>query len=170
MFLTQRLSWSFFSVLLFVFTTNAYASTLQNVLDRGDLNCGVYPDDPSRSAISINGHWEGFYVDFCRAVAAAVLKNPDYVNYVEVGAKTRFTSLVDKTTDVVMYSSTWTVGREDTYSISFPAIYLFDSQGILVRKSSNIHRLEDLNNKSICVTNNTTSQRNLENMLATKRS
>lgn len=169
MSLPQRLFFCLFSLFVFVFETNAHASTLQNVIDRGDLNCGVYPDDPSRSAISINGQWEGFYVDFCRAVAAAVLKNPEYVNYVEVRAKTRFTSLVDKTTDVVMYSSTWTLGREDAYAISFPAIYLFDGQGILVRKSSGIRTLEDLDNKSICVTNNTTSQRNIENILTIKK-
>ena len=164
--LPKRLLLYFLSSLLFVFCINADASTLNEVIKRGDLNCGVYPDDPSRSAISITGNWEGFYVDFCRAVAAAVLKNPEYVNYVEVRAKTRFTSLVDRTTDVVMYSSTWTLGREDAYSISFPAVYLFDSQAVLVRKNSGIKSFQDLNNKSVCVTNNTTSQRNLENIIA----
>lgn len=158
-----------FILLIVAASISSHASTLKSVLDRGDLNCGVYPDDPGRSAISIKGHWQGFYVDFCRAVAAAVLKNPNYVNYVEVRSKTRFTSLIDKATDVVMYSSTWTLGRESTYHVSFPAIYFFDTQGFLVRKSSGIHSIADLDGKSICVTNNTTSQRNLEDFLAAKR-
>ncbi|REG81314.1 amino acid ABC transporter substrate-binding protein [Marinomonas pollencensis] len=167
--LQKHLRWPFFTSLLLTLCIESHASTLSKVIKRGDINCGVYPDDPSRSAISIQGNWEGFYVDFCRAVAAAVLQNPDYVNFVEVRAKTRFTSLVDRTTDVVMYSSTWTLGREDTYAISFPAIYLFDAQAILVRKNSGIKSLKDLNNKSICVTNNTTSQRNLENIIAIRK-
>ena len=143
-----------------------FASTLTSVIDRGDLNCGVYPDDPGRSAINHDGEWEGFYVDFCRGVAAAVLKNPDYVRYVEVGATSRFTSLVEHSTDVVMYSSTWTLGRENAYQVSFPALYLFDGQGFVVRKSAGINSINDLNGKAVCVTGATTTQRNLEDFIA----
>ncbi|MBJ7537427.1 amino acid ABC transporter substrate-binding protein [Marinomonas transparens] len=155
-------------LLLSFFSSISSASTLSTVIDRGDLNCGVYPDDPGRSAISVKGHWRGFYVDFCKAVAAAVLKNPNYINYVEVKAKTRFTSLEDKVVDVVMYSSTWTLGRENKYHIRFPAIYLFDGQGFVVRKSSNIKSLADLNGKNICVTENTTTQKNIEEYITTQ--
>lgn len=143
----------------------AKAGTLQEVRARKDLRCGVFPDDPGRSAIDKSGKWAGFYVDFCRALAAAVLGNADHVTYVEVGPETRFTSLVDKRTDVVMYSSTWTLGREKKYAISFPAIYLFDGQGLIVRKQSGIHRFSDLNGKTVCVTENTTTQTNLQNLI-----
>ncbi|MBJ7552199.1 amino acid ABC transporter substrate-binding protein [Marinomonas ostreistagni] len=143
----------------------AQAGTLEEVQNRGDLNCGVYPDDPGRSALDSNGRWQGFYVDFCRGVAAAVLHNPEYVNFVEVGSTSRFTSLVERTTDVVMYSSTWTLGRENTYNIRFPALYLFDGQGFVVRNRSNIHSLDDLNGKTVCVTGNTTTQQNLEDYI-----
>ncbi|MBB1486917.1 amino acid ABC transporter substrate-binding protein [Oceanospirillum sediminis] len=140
-------------------------STLKKVQQRGDLNCGVFPDDPGRSAINSEGHWQGFYVDFCKGVAAAVLHNPDYVRYIEVGAKSRFTSLIENKTDVVMYSSTWTLGREYNYAVNFPAIYLFDGQGFIVRKSSGIQSLEDLEGKTVCATENTTSYQNLADML-----
>lgn len=140
-------------------------STLKKVQERGDLNCGVFPDDPGRSAINDEGYWQGFYVDFCKGVAAAVLKNPDYVRYIEVGAKSRFTSLIENKTDVVMYNSTWTLGREYHYAVNFPAIYLFDSQGFIVRKSSGIQSLEDLEGKTVCATENTTSYQNLIDML-----
>ncbi|MBM6552095.1 amino acid ABC transporter substrate-binding protein [Marinomonas ostreistagni] len=144
----------------------APAATLDDVRQRGDLNCGVYPDDPGRSALNSEGQWQGFYVDFCRAVAAAVFDTPEYVNYVEVGSASRFTSLVDRSTDVVMYSSTWTLGREHTYQVSFPALYLFDGQGFVVRKSANIDSLAELNGKTVCVTANSTTQQNLEDYIA----
>jgi general L-amino acid transport system substrate-binding protein len=150
-------------------SAQGHSSTLAAVKERGDLNCGVFPDDPGRSAISAKGYWTGFYVEFCRAVAVAVLNNPDYINYVEVKAKTRFTSLQEKITDVVMYSSTWTVGRENQYNIRFPAIYLFDGQGLLVRNSSNISSFKDLQNKTVCVTENTTSQNNFEEYVSANR-
>lgn len=173
MFLKPFISHSLFKAILisflFVVSTYSVASTLQTVLERGDLNCGVYPDDIGRSAIALDGTWKGFYVDFCRATAAAVLGNPDYVHYVEVGAKTRFTSLVEKKADVVMYSSTWTIGRENRYQISFPTIYLFDGQGVIVRKNSGIQSMADLDNKTICVTGNTTTQTNIEDYIASHK-
>jgi|AGTN01.1.fsa_nt_gi ABC-type amino acid transport/signal transduction systems, periplasmic component/domain len=142
----------------------AGTSTLASIRADKDLRCGVFPDDPGRSAIDASGQWQGFYVDFCRAVAAAVLGNPDFVQYVEVGSRTRFTSLVDRKVDVVMYSTTWTLGREDEFKVAFPAVYLFDSQGVMVRRQSGITRLEGLRGKSICVTENTTTQKNIEDI------
>jgi general L-amino acid transport system substrate-binding protein len=143
--------------------------TLERVKAAGDLRCGVFPDDPGRSAIGKDGQWAGFYVDFCRAVAAAVLGNPKYVQFVEVNSNTRFSSLVEAKTDVVMYSSTWTMGRESTYQIDFPAIYLFDGQGFMVRKASGIKTLSDLDGKSICVTENTTTHANLMGLIAYRK-
>ena len=144
---------------------NAHASTLNDVLQRGDLNCGIYPDDPGRSALDSEGNWQGFYVDFCRAAAAAIFGTPDYINYVEVGSTSRFTSLMERSTDVVMYSSTWTLGREHTYQVAFPALYLFDGQGFIVRKSANIRSLTQLDDKTVCVVANSTSQHNLEDYI-----
>ncbi len=145
----------------FALTSPAYASTKDRVIAKGDLDCGVFPDDPGRSAINDKGRWEGFYVDFCRATAAAVLGDPEFVNFIEVGATTRFTTLMEKKTDVVMYSSTWTLGRESQYQVEFPAVYLLDGQGFMVRKSSGIRKLSDLQGKRICVTANTTTHDNL---------
>ncbi len=144
----------------------SHADTLAEVKRHGDIRCGVFPDDPGRSAIDQNGDWQGFYVDFCRATAAAVFGDPARVQYVEVDATTRFTTLQQRQTDVVMYSTTWTLGRENRYQIAFPAIYLFDGQGIMVRASSDIQRLADLKGKTICVTENTSTHQNLVDVLA----
>lgn len=152
-------------LLLTVLGGRAEAATLERVKATGDLRCGVFPDDPGRSAIGRDGQWAGFYVDFCRAVAAAVLGNAKFVQFVEVNSTTRFTSLMDAKTDVVMYSSTWTLPRENTYNVEFPAIYLFDGQGFMVRAASGIRSLADLNGKTICVTENTTTQNNLEALI-----
>lgn len=155
-----------FSVfVLFVTAFPSKAGTLDDIRQRGDVRCGVFPDDPGRSAISAAGRWEGFYVDYCRAVAVAVLGDADAVRFVEVGPQSRFTSLVERRVDVVMYSSTWTLGRENLYGIAFPAIYLFDGQGLMVRANSGINSLKDLDGRSVCVTPSTTSQANLENLL-----
>ncbi|MGE4281791.1 MAG: amino acid ABC transporter substrate-binding protein [Magnetospirillum sp.] len=149
----------------FLLSFPALAGTLDDVRQRGDVRCGVFPDDPGRSALSAAGRWEGFYVDFCRAVAVAVLGDAEAVRFVEVGPQSRFTSLVDRRVDVVMYSSTRTLGRENIYGIAFPAVYLFDGQGVMVRANSGINSLKDFEGRSICVTPSTTSQANLESLL-----
>ena len=145
--------------------TSAHADTLDDVMRHGDIGCGVFPDDPGRSAIDTDGTWKGFYVDFCRATAAALFGDPERVQYVEVDATTRFTTLQQRQTDVVMYSTTWTLGRENRYQVMFPAVYLFDSQGIMVRANSGITRLSDLQHKTVCVTENTSTHKNLVNAL-----
>jgi len=145
------------------------SSTLIKVQNRGDLNCGVFPDDPARSAINLEGQWQGFYVDFCRAAAAAVLKNQTFVNYIEVGASTRFSSLEESKSDVVMYSSTWTHSRESIYQLDFPAVYLFDGQGFIVRAATNIQSLDDLDNKTVCVTQNTSTHQNLLDLIDSRK-
>jgi general L-amino acid transport system substrate-binding protein len=146
----------------------ASASTLETVRSNGDIRCGVFANSPGRSAIDANGIWRGFYVDFCRAVAAAVLGNPDYVRYVEVEYKTRFTSLQNRDADVVMFSTTWTIDRELRYGVSFPIIYLYDGQGVMVRKSSGVTSLEGLKDKTVCAKENTTSYENFKSLIDSK--
>lgn len=161
-------------ILLLSFCTQASqdhskTSTLTKVKSRGDLNCGVFPDDPARSAINLEGQWQGFYVDFCRAVAAAVLKNQAFVNYIEVGATTRFSTLEESKTDVVMYSATWTHSRESIYQLDFPAVYLFDGQGFIVRSATDIQSLDDLDDKTVCVTQNTSTHQNLIDLIERRK-
>ncbi|WP_107851941.1 amino acid ABC transporter substrate-binding protein [Oceanimonas marisflavi] len=151
--------------LIWLMVMPAQAGTLAEVMRHGDIRCGVFPDDPGRSAIDENGVWHGFYVDFCRATAAALFGDPGRVQFVEVDASSRFTTLQQKRSDVVMYNSTWSMGREDRYQVAFPAIYLFDGQGLMVRKGAGIKTLADLDGKTVCVAENTTSHHNLLTLL-----
>ncbi|MDX1269370.1 MAG: amino acid ABC transporter substrate-binding protein [Oceanisphaera sp.] len=166
MSLRDKGKWAVLLLGLWLPSWGANAGTLQQALQHGDIRCGVFPDDPGRSAIDNEGVWRGFYVDFCRATAAALFGNAERVQYIEVDATTRFTSLQQRQADVVMYSSTWTLGREHRYQVEFPAIYLFDGQGLMVREQADIHALADLAGKTVCVTENTTTHRNLVNLLA----
>src|SRR5688500_13565966 len=51
----------------------AAAATLDDVKARGTLRCGVAPNAPGFAAKDAQGTTRGFDIDFCRAVAAAVL-------------------------------------------------------------------------------------------------
>ena len=64
----------------------AQASTLDDVKARGSLTCGVNPNLQGFGAKDANGSYAGFDIDFCRAVAAAVLGDPAKVTYVPLSA------------------------------------------------------------------------------------
>lgn len=53
----------------------------QRVIDRGELICGVNQALEGFGLVNDAGEFEGFDVDFCRAVAAAILGDANAVSY-----------------------------------------------------------------------------------------
>ncbi|HYQ19181.1 MAG TPA: transporter substrate-binding domain-containing protein, partial [Xanthobacteraceae bacterium] len=78
--------------------TTGHAQTLKAVKDRGSLICGVSQGLPGFSSPDDKGNWTGFDVDFCRALAAAVLNDATKVKFTPLSAKDRFEPL--KTGDI----------------------------------------------------------------------
>ena len=70
--------------------TTGHAQTLKGVKDRGSLICGVSQGLPGFSSPDDKGNWTGFDVDFCRALAAAVLNDATKVKFTPLSAKDRF--------------------------------------------------------------------------------
>src|ERR1700738_4301775 len=95
----------FLSVLIAVGcpATPASAQTLKKVKDRGSLICGVSQGLPGFSNPDDKGSWTGFDVDFCRAIAAAILNDAGKVKFTPLSAKDRFEPL--KTGDIHMLLS-----------------------------------------------------------------
>ena len=78
------------------------AGVLDDVLARGTLNCGTDNTAPGFGYLNTEtGKMEGLDVDFCRAIAAAVLGDAGKVNYVTVTDKSRFTAVQTAQVDVV---------------------------------------------------------------------
>ena len=77
---------NFFSLILLVLLSNifvsVYANTLQDVKDRGYLLCGVSENFIGFASPNDKGEWEGFDVDFCRAVAVAVFGDLNKVKFI----------------------------------------------------------------------------------------
>ena len=51
--------------------------TINRIRGRGDVRCGVSDGVPGFSVKGIDGRWSGMDVDFCRALTAAVLGDPE---------------------------------------------------------------------------------------------
>jgi general L-amino acid transport system substrate-binding protein len=136
-------------------------STLDTVRKRGALKCGVNTGVAGFSAPDDKGQWQGIDVDFCRAVAAAIFKDPEKVKYVPLTAKERFTALQSGEIDLLSRNTTWTMSRDTGQGLTFAGVVYYDGQGFLVRKSLGIKSATELSGASICVQTGTTNELNL---------
>jgi general L-amino acid transport system substrate-binding protein len=135
------------------------------VLSRGELICGVNGGLPGFSFLEEGeGTWSGFDVDYCRAVAAAVLGDADAVEYRALTANDRGPALQTGEIDVLIRNTTWTVSRDTSWGLFVPTTF-YDGQGMLVRESVGAETLEDLEGATICVQSGTTTELNLTDQM-----
>ena len=137
-------------------------SLLQVVQDRGELICGVNNTLRGFGYLDSEGNFSGFDVDFCKAVAAAVLGDPEAVQYRPLTAAERFTAVQTGEVDVLFRNSTYTLQRDGSnVGMEFMPITFYDGQGMMVRRALNAETLEDLDGATICVQSGTTTELNL---------
>ncbi|NEQ98039.1 MAG: amino acid ABC transporter substrate-binding protein [Cyanothece sp. SIO2G6] len=139
------------------------SSRLDAVKSRGTLVCGVEGTIPGFSFVGSDGAYSGLDVDVCKAVAAAVLGDPDAVEYRNLDSTERFTALRGGEVDMLARNTTWTLSRDATggNAMEFAPTTFFDAQGMMVRADSGITSLEDFEGRSICVETGTTTELNL---------
>jgi general L-amino acid transport system substrate-binding protein len=139
----------------------ASAQTLQEVQDRGTLNCGVNTGLVGFAAPDAEGEWEGFDVAICRAVAAAVLSDPSAVEFVSTTGKTRFTALASGEIDVLARNTTWTFTRDVDLKNEFVGINYYDGQGFMVPRELGVSSATELDGATVCIQTGTTTELNL---------
>ncbi len=106
---------------------------LERVKARGKVICGVNGKLPGFSYVDDKGDWSGLDVDYCRAIAAAVLGDAKAVDFRPLLAKDRFTSVQNGEVDILMRNTTRTLTRDVTPNISFAPTTFFDGQGVMIR-------------------------------------
>ena len=152
-----------------VSTSGAPAQTLDEVKARDSLRCGVNHNLLGFSARDKDGKWNGFDVDFCRALSSVIFDDPDKVTYVPLGADDRFEALRDKKIDVLVRNSTWTMSREGNFGLEFTGVNYYDGQGFLVKRGRKVDTALELNNSKVCVQGATTTEANLGDFFRTNK-
>ena len=137
------------------------AATLEDVLADDRLRCGINPGLPGFSFTDDKGRWSGFEAAYCRALAAAVLGDPDKVSFVTLTGKTRFPALASGEVHVLSRNTTWTFSRDVDLGFTFVGINYYDGQGFLGRKSLGVKGATELDGASICIQTGTTTELNL---------
>ena len=142
--------------------------TLQAVLDRGHVLCGSRDDVPGFALLNEDGQYEGFDIDMCRVVAAAIFGDADAVEIVPVTSAERFTALASGQFEVMNRNTTWTATRDGTEGANFLFTTYYDGQGLMVPASTGFTTLADLEDANICVSTGTTTELNLTAVFAAR--
>ncbi|KAB0680760.1 amino acid ABC transporter substrate-binding protein [Aureimonas leprariae] len=141
--------------------SGASAATLDDVKSRGTLRCGVNTGLPGFASQNDQGQWQGLDVDYCKAIAAAVLGDATKVQYVPLSAVQRFPALQNGEIDVLARNTTWTLGRDTKDGMSFAGVNYYDGQGFMVKKELNVTSALQLSGATVCVQSGTTTELNL---------
>ena len=147
--------------LAFLSTAPVRAGTLENVRARGQLVCGVNVGVAGFSAPDSKGVYHGLDVDYCHALAAAVLGDKDKVRFVPTTYQTRFVLLQSGELDVLARNVTITLTRETSLGLAGAGVNFYDGQGFMVPKKSGIASAKKLDGASICVLPGSTTEQNL---------
>ncbi len=139
----------------------AQAATLDTVKQRGTLVCGVSTGFAGFSALDSQSNYKGLDVDYCKAVAAAVLGDASKVRYVGLTAQNRFTALQSGEIDVLFRNSTQTFLRAVTIGLHIGPVNFYDGQGFAVRRDSKVDKVTSLNGATVCVAQGTTHEATL---------
>lgn len=145
------------------------ASTIEMVKNRGYVECGVTDRVPGFSTQGADGVWNGFFVDFCRSVGAAVLGDAGAVRIDSYWLD----ALEGREIDILHAGSTWTFVRDTTRAIEFPGIYFYDGQGFIAHAQLGAKTLKEamtLKKVKVCAIGPTSTARsNLEEFIAKNR-
>ncbi len=145
------------------------AATLDEVKERGSLRCGVNGEVPGLSYRDEGGGWSGLDVDFCRAVAAAVLGDGGKVELVPLSTAERLDALRAGRIDLLSRNTTWTLARDLGHDMTFVGVLYFDGQGFMVPRDSGLMSTLELGGKRICAVADSTGPDNARRYFARHR-
>ena len=136
-------------------------ATVETIKKRGMLSCGIDTGVPGFAFQDNKGVWHGIDIDYCRAIAAAVLGDPDKVKYTGTTAAARFTILQSGEIDILIRDSTLTFTRSTVLGFDEVAVNFYAGQGFLVRKSVGVTKASQLQGATICMVTGATLELNI---------
>jgi general L-amino acid transport system substrate-binding protein len=142
--------------------------TVKAVKDRGEVLCGVHQGRYGFAIADSQGKWKGLDVDYCKAVAAAVLGDASKVKYLPMGSVQRFPALQSGEIDMLSRTTTITLTRDSALGLNFGPPTFYTGTGFMVRKAIGATKIEDLNGAAVCVFPGSTTEKNIAALFASK--
>ena len=146
--------------------TTAMAGTLEDVVAKGYVQCGVTTGVPGFALPDADNNWSGLDVDYCKALASAIFNDPNAVRYTPLNSVERFPAISSGEVDVLSRVTTWTMSRDTQLGMNFTAVMFYDGQGFMVRKADNIASSAEMSGAAICIQTGTTTELNAADFFA----
>ena len=140
--------------------TVAAGATLRTIRARGAVKCGI-SQAAGFATPNDAGQWQGFDVDFCKAIAVTVFGDTAKVEFVPYTQSQRFSGLQSGEVDVLVNGTSLTISRTMQRGFHFGPVYLYDGQAFLVPKALNVAKAASLDGATVCVQQGTTTELNL---------
>lgn len=134
--------------------------TLDAIKQRGVIKVGV-GTSAGFFAPDSNGRWQGFFVDFGRALAVTVFGDPDKVSFTSSSPQQRLPALQAGEFDILLSGVTQTATRAFKLGFHFGPVVFYDGQGLLVKKSLGVTKAADLDGATIGIQSGTTGELNI---------
>ena len=138
----------------------------QRIIDRGELICGGNQNVQGFGFLNDAGEFEGFDIDICRAVAAAILGDAQAVSVRHLAGTERQAAIQGGEIDMMSRNTTWTLSRDVTWGAIFGPTTFYDGQGVGTRVELGVSSIPELDGASICVQAGTTTELNISDYIS----
>ncbi len=133
---------------------------LAAVKERGTLICASRNDVPGYGSLDAAGRNVGFDIDLCRAVATAVLGDPEAIQINYITAAERGPTIQSGEVDLLVRTVTWTTSRDAQWG-NYVHTTFYDGQGFMVPRDLGVSSALELGGAAVCVTSGTTTELNM---------
>jgi polar amino acid transport system substrate-binding protein len=135
---------------------------MQTIQARGRLIVGVDQNTLLFGSLNpFDGTIEGFDIDMLHQVAAAILGDPNAIEYRAITSAQRIPMVQNGTVDIV--AETMTINCARIKQVSFSTVYYRAGQKVLVRSDSKATGIGDLAGRKVCAAAGSTSIDNIRN-------
>lgn len=135
------------------------ASTLDDIVKRGNVVIGIKTDTYPFGFKDKNGKYAGYDVDLANMIGEKIFGKKGKVKFVPVTASDRMMKLFSEDIDMIVATMSVTPARLQILDFSDP--YYIAGQALLVRKGSKIKGIRDLNGKKAIIVFGTSSEASL---------
>lgn len=141
-------------------TAASAGPTLDAIKQRGSIKVGV-GTSPGFFSPDSNGKWQGFFVDFGRALAVTVFGDAEKVSFTSSSPQQRLPALQAGEFDILLSGVTQTATRSFKLGFHFGPIVFYDGQGLLVKKALGVSKAAELDGATIGIQSGTTGELNI---------
>lgn len=136
-------------------------SRLAAVQERDKVICASRNDVPGYGSLDASSRNVGFDIDLCRAVATAVLGDPEKIEVQYITAAERGPTIQSGEVDLLVRTVTWTTSRDAQWG-NYAQTMFYDGQGFMIPADLGVTSAYDLGGAAVCVTSGTTTELNME--------